>query len=246
MLKRNIAAAFSIYANHFGSIFILSLSLLLPLMVLHNVIANAAYLEAARTGLPAAGDLLNSFLMFLFLIVGQVPFIRFAGAELREEEQLLKPAFLAFFTYGFPVYIFALLFTMMVLAGFAVFVIPGIILIVLFFLTPYIAVLRGQPVFRSMKPGLQLGIRKFFPLLLLIVLLSLTELVIGTAGMIGITRITDSYLAVVLSEMLLNLLFFPFFVILLTLQVHHWEKEETFAGSWLKKAVGNYGVRAKS
>ncbi len=246
MLKRNITSAFSIYASRFGTIFILSMCLLLPLLVLHNISVNVAYMEAAKTRFPAAADLFNSFLMILFLIVGQVPFIQFTKAEMREEEQLLKSAFLAFFSYGFSMYLFALLFSVIVLAGFVAFVVPGILLMALFFLTPYIAVLRGHTVFGSLKAGLKLGIRKFFPLLLLILLLSLTELAIGTAGMIGITSITNSYLAVALSEMLLNLLFFPFFVILLTLHVHEWEKEETFTGNWLKKAVGHHGVHAKS
>src|SRR5699024_5563619 len=108
------------------------------------------------------------------------------------EERKLGSAYLAFFERGLSVFGFGILYVTATLLGSAFLIVPGLIILVFFFLTPYVAVIKDKPARKSWREALRWGKRKFFPLLGIVAMISIGEWVIGFITMIGISFVTNN------------------------------------------------------
>ncbi|MFC3884372.1 hypothetical protein ACFOU2_13030 [Bacillus songklensis] len=220
--------SFKLYTRNVEHIFLLSLTVLLPFFLFQTLIVNQVYIAASNTPFLFVGDITNSVYMLLFSIVTQLPFIQFALSDLEGEEGRLKKSYGIFLKYGFSMFLFGLCYVSVVLTGMLLFIIPGIIAAVLLFLTPYMTVMSGKPARQTWKVTFRLGKRKFFPIFLIVLLTALVEFMIGFVLMNMVATVTTSYLAIILSQAVVNMIIFPFVVIFTTLNVREWHDELVF------------------
>ncbi|WP_139367970.1 hypothetical protein [Priestia abyssalis] len=227
MLKP-LKESFKLYTQNIEHILLLSVTVLFPFFLIQTVVVNHMYIRVSDTPFLFIGDFVNGFYMLLFSIITQIPFIQYALSDIEGEEQCLKKAYQAFLKYGFSVFVFALCYVLIVVTGMVLFIIPGMIAAVLLFLTPYMTVMSDKPVHHAWKTAFRLGKKKFFPLLLIILLTAFVEFLIGFVVMNSIASVTASYLAIVLGQCVLNMIAFPFIVIFTTFYVRKWHNELVF------------------
>lgn len=213
---------FRIYSKNIESILFISLIVLLPALLFHNYIVTVSYYIATIYDNTFFGDMTNILFLLVLFTICQVPFIAFTYGEMDDDENKLKKSFAVFLKFGFSIFLFAILYTVLSILGLLTFVIPGILILVFLFPLPYISVLKDQPVRRVWRTAFLLAKKNFFKLLSLLVLISFIEMIIGYLMNIGISYITQNSLAFVICNMLINLLVFPLLIIIISVNVKRW------------------------
>ena len=219
------------YARNIESLLLLSAVILLPLLLVHNFTINYVNFLAALTGAPVVSSFYNLFLLLLFLTIVQIAFAQFVISDLEDEERPLRQAFRTFFETGFPVFLFGIVYVLAVCFGLILFVVPGVILLILFYLTPFLVVLKRKSPWQCMRSAFELGKRHFVQLLGLILLASGIQWLISLVGIVSVTYITTSFGAVFFTQLLLTVLIFPFLAVLFTMYTYKWSEESVRAES---------------
>jgi hypothetical protein len=223
-----LSHSLKLYRENVPSILLLSFTIVFPLLIFQALLTNYVYGLSSGLNDSILADFVNGFLTLLFLVVAQVPFIQFTLSDTNGSENPLKDTYRTFLYRGFSVYVFAFIYTAMVMAGMILFILPGMALLILLFLTPYIAVLNDLPSRTSWRIALRLGKKHFFKIAGLILLTSLLELLIEQFSLYGMMYVSTSYPVLLLSQMFLNVILFPLLVIVITNYVLEWKRK-----SWL-------------
>lgn len=89
--------------------------------------------------------------------------------------------------------------------------------------------MKGKSPWQCLRTALHMGKRHFAQILGLLLLTSAIEWVISVVGVYSVTFITTSFGAVFFTQLLLNVLLFPFIAVLFTMYTHKWsiERERT-------------------
>ncbi|WP_433746748.1 hypothetical protein [Falsibacillus pallidus] len=222
---KNIRTAFSIYTGNIEAVLFLSVVILTPFLAIHQWVASICYYIGAFYGNPLFGDFANSFLVVLFLTICQLPFARFTLAEMEDEENRMKKSFVLFIKYGFSTFLFGILFSLGTFFGLFAFILPGVAIMIFFYLTPIVMAIKDQPARKSWKPAAALAKKHFFKLVLLLVAVTFIEIILGYLVNVGVAMITLNTLAITLSQMLLTLLLFPLMTIIMTVYSKQWFDE---------------------
>ncbi|MED1865897.1 hypothetical protein P4V41_20825 [Fictibacillus nanhaiensis] len=231
-----IKEGFRFYTKNVEYLLLLSITIVLPLLILHFYLMNYIYLTtSAIFNDTTFADLVNGFFTLLFLIVGQLPFIKFVQSDLEGEEKRVKSAYLSFLKHSFSLYLFGIVYCVLVLLGFTLFIIPGLILMVFLFLTPYISVLDDKPARKSWKSAMKLAKKNFFKLGGIIALVSIVEMIIGLIALYGVSLITNNFGAATVSQILLNVIMLPLLAIMVTFCVIKWRDHLPPANIVVKK-----------
>ncbi|XXM72017.1 hypothetical protein ACQ0QQ_20470 [Lysinibacillus sphaericus] len=211
-----------IYFKNIESVLIISFLVLFPALLFHNYITSVGYYIAAIYDNSFFGDMTNFLFLLMLFTISQVPFISFTFSEMEDEENKLKKSFGILLKFGFSVFLFALLYTVLSIFGLLAFVIPGILIMVFLFPLPYITVLKDQPIRKVWRTAFLLAKKHFFKLLMLLVSISFIEMLLGYAVNVGISFITQNSLAFVICNMLINLLLFPLLIIIVSANIKKW------------------------
>jgi hypothetical protein len=214
----------TLYTKKFEGVIFLSLTILLPLLLMNWFLLNIVYAFVFNDFTSGLADFYYVFLTVIFLVLAQIPFIQFVSLYECYSEVRYKNIFFVFITNAFSLFVFAICLSFLTSVGVILFIIPGIIVLVFLFGAPYEAILENKSVWKSIKTSTKFAKKKFFPLLFVIFIVSLTELIIGWISMYLIYSITTSLLAQVMVQMLLNLLIFPFLAIWITYFYKEWKE----------------------
>jgi hypothetical protein len=213
------------YTKNVEYLLLLSITIVLPLLILHFYLMNYIYLTTSLISNDNTfADLVNGFFTLLFLIVAQLPFIKFVQSDIDGEDKRIKSAYMSFLKHSFSLYLFGVIYCTVVLLGFTLFIIPGIIILILLFLTPYISILDDKPARKSWKSAIKLAKKNFFKLSGIIALVSLIEMIIGLIALYGVSLITNNFGAATVSQMLLNVIMLPLLSIVVTFYVLKWRE----------------------
>jgi hypothetical protein len=226
---KSLQNSWSIYTKKFEGVLLLSLSILFPLLLINWFVLNGVYLFVFNDFTSALADFYYVFLTFIFLVIAQIPFIQFVKLYEEEGEIRYRNIYYVFITNAFSLFVFGICLSLITSVGVMLFIIPGFIVLILLFSCPYEAILENRSVWKSVKTSVTFAKKKFFPLLLIIITISLAEMVIAWVSMYLIYSITSSLLAQVMVQMLLNLLIFPFLAIWITYFFMDWKREYQFA-----------------
>lgn len=224
-LKHPIKQSFLFYTRNIEAMLLISAVVVLPFLIIHNYAINYIHFMASLTGAKIVSGFFNMFLLLIFLTIVQIPFAQFVQSEMDGDERPVREAFRAFCNHGFSVFVFALVYVLAATTGMLLFLVPGLIILVLFYLTPYLVIIKKQSVTQSWRKALDLGKKHFFSIFRVILLASLIEWVISVIGLYTVTYITTSFGAVFFSQILLNVIFFPFIAVLFTMYTHKWINE---------------------
>ncbi|MCM3079817.1 hypothetical protein [Brevibacillus invocatus] len=217
------------YTRHIESLLILSAVIVLPLLLLHNMTINYVHFLAVLTGAPVVASFYNLFLLLLFLTLVQIAFAQFVISEREGEERPLRKAFRMFFENGFSVFLFGIVYVLAVCIGLLLFVVPGVIVLILFYLTPYLTVMKQKSPWQCFRSALEMGKRHFVQILGLMILTSAIQWLISLIGMASVTFVTTSFGAIFFTQILLTVLIFPFIAVLFTMYTYKWSAESVRA-----------------
>ncbi|MFD2680054.1 hypothetical protein [Bacillus seohaeanensis] len=217
--------AMRIYTGKFEGVLLLSLTILLPLLLIDWFIINIVYLFVFNDFTSSLADFYYIFLTFIFLVIAQIPFVQFVKSYENSGEIEYKDIYYVFITNAFSLFVFGVCFSFVTSLGVLLFIVPGLIFLLFMFVAPYEAILEEKSVWKSMKTSIFFAKKKFFPLFFVILIISLTEIIIGWVSMFLIHTVTSSLLAQITVQMLLNLLIFPFLAIWVTYFYIDWKKK---------------------
>lgn len=224
-MKHPLKLTWELYMGQFEKVLVLMLTTTLPLLLLHSLTTNYIYAITPRvTSIYSFADIYYGLITLLIFIYAQIPYIRFTNNEEKDYEHSLKNAIYYFFSNGFTVFVFACIVSILITAGLTLFIIPGLILLILFFPIPYISVFDGKSVWKGYREGFRIGRKRFFKIALIILVSGVLELGLGILATTQLIKITDLFAAQLVTQMVLNLIFYPFIIILVTFYIIKWRK----------------------
>ncbi|WP_174614157.1 hypothetical protein [Virgibacillus ihumii] len=222
-MEKPLINAWEVYTGKFEKILVLMLTTTLPLLMLHSFITNYIYaITPSYSNVYSFADIYYGLLTLLFFLYAQVPYIQFVYNEYKGVENNLRQSIFSFLTKGFTVFVFACIISTLTTIGFMLFLIPGLIILSLFFPVPYISVFDNKSVWKSYKEGFRIGKKNLFKILLILIITGTAELLIGIFITYQLFNITSSFAAQMITQMTLNILIFPFIVILTTSYIIKW------------------------
>ncbi|WNC15540.1 hypothetical protein [Brevibacillus brevis] len=230
-MKHPLKESFLFYTRHIESMLLISAVVVLPFLLIHNYAVNTINFMASFTGAKIVSGYFNLFLLLLFITIVQLPFAQFVQNHLDGEERPVRQALGSFLDNGFSLFVFSVVYVLAVSTGMLLFLVPGLVILVLFYLTPYLMVIKKQPVKESWKKAFGVGKKHFFPILGVILLASVVEWIIGLIGLYTVTYITTSFGAVLFTQILLNVIIFPLIAVIFTMYTHKWMDESKSAES---------------
>ncbi len=220
---------FRLYTRKFEGVGLLSLTILFPLLFFVWYLLNIVYSFVFNDFTSALADFYYIFLTFVFLVLAQIPFISFVQLYEEEGDIKYKKIYSIVITHAFSLFVFGIIMSLLTSIGAMIFIIPGLIILVFLFTAPYEAILENKSVWKSVKTSIGFAKKKFLPLLAIILIVSVTELIIGGISTYLIYSISASLMAQILVQMLLNLLIFPFLVIWVTYYFREWKASNQLA-----------------
>ncbi|WP_430784486.1 hypothetical protein VBD025_08585 [Virgibacillus flavescens] len=226
-MDKPLRYTWNLYTGKFEKLILLMLGTTLPLLLIHSFITNYIYvITPSFSPVYSFADIYYGLLTVLLYLFAQVPYVRFVFNEHVGKEDSLRDSVYQFLVNGFTIFLFACIFSILTTIGFMLFLLPGIILLSLVFPIPYISVFDGKSVWKSFKEGLRIGKKNFFKIFLIIFLSGLLELLFGIFVTAQLFNITSSYAAQIITQIVLNLLFYPFIIILLTCYIIKWREAQ--------------------
>lgn len=218
--------AFQFYTKKIEYMFLFAFAVVLPVLIFHSFVMNYVYaVTPVINGATPGADLLYGLLTMILLTVAQVPIIRFVYSEQEGQERSVRDAFHCVALTGFSVFLFAVLYGILTVAGTFLFILPGVFIMLFLFLTPYLSAIDGRPTRKVWKEAFRIGKRHFFTLLFILLGIGLTEMIISIFSQQLIFSVTSSYGAQLFSQILLNMIFFPFMVVVVTMYVIKWRSD---------------------
>ncbi|MEC5424934.1 hypothetical protein QGM71_15715 [Virgibacillus sp. C22-A2] len=226
-MEKPFRNTWEIYTGKFEKLLLLMLGTTLPLLIVHSFVTNYMFaITPSISQTSSIADIYYGFLTVLLFIYAQVPFIRYVYNEYIGHEHSLRDSFIHFLSNGFTVFVFACIVSFLSTIGFMLFFLPGLIVLALVFPIPYLSVFDNKSVWKSFKEGIRIGKKNFFKILLVILVTGFVELFFGIYVTMQIFNITSSFSAQIITQMVLNMLFFPFVVILLTSYIIKWREAQ--------------------
>ncbi|MES1047376.1 hypothetical protein BLX88_06525 [Bacillus obstructivus] len=224
-MEKPFKYAIALFTSKYEKILLLIAIIQIPLLVFHLFLTNFIYAVTPFNGtIHSAGDTYYGFLTLLLYLYAQIPFIKLTYNDYMGHEKPLKNAIYTFLVQGFNIFIFAIVLSFLTTIGFMLYILPGLILFSIFIPAPIIAVIDNKSVWKSLKETITIYKKHWLKLLLYILVFGLFELAIGIVLNQLILGITTSYAALVISQIFLNTLFYPFFIVLLTSSTIKWRE----------------------
>lgn len=226
-MEHPLRNTWQLYTGKFEKIFVIMITTTFPLLLLHSFVTNYVYAITPSFSVRYSyADIYYGFLTVLFFLYAQTPYIRYVYNEYRGKDHSLRDAMFQFVANGFTVFVFACLLSFFSTIGFMLFLIPGLILLSLFFPIPYISIFDEKSVWRSYKEGFRIGKKHFLKMLLLILFTGLLEAAVGVALSVQIFKISSSFTAQIITQMALNILVFPFVIMYLASLIIKWRESQ--------------------
>lgn len=220
-----IKESFQFYARNVESLLLISVLIVFPFLLVHNVVMNYVNLITTLTGATIVSSFFNLFLLLVFIGVIQLPFAQFVQYEMEGEERPLLKAFRAFAEHSFSVFVFSVLYVIAVSLGMMLLLIPGVILLIFFYLTPYLVAVKERSAWACWRAAFEMGKKHFFQIFGLFLISSLIQWTVSVIGLYSVSIITTSYGAIFFTQLLLNVLVFPFIAVMFTMYVQKWTQE---------------------
>ncbi|WP_458415064.1 hypothetical protein ACNQFZ_09800 [Schinkia sp. CFF1] len=223
-----IVESFRYYMKNFEKMFLLSLTILLPFYLIHIFLVNYWFLKYDGVISSFVVEILNAFLILAFMMLLKIPFIKFVYSDLEGEDHLLVKSYLSFAKLGLSLLLFGMLYAVLVIIGLGMFIVPGILVIIFLYLTPYISVAKNIPAGKCWREAIRISKKRFFIIFFIISLISIVEGMLSLVTLYGVSLITFKYSAVFALQFILNLILFPFICILTTKCFHRWQNEQYY------------------
>lgn len=197
------------YFGRFETIFLISITILLPILICHSFVTNTIYMFVFDKPTEIAGDFYYSLVSFQTFIFSLSPFILLFREEYYVGEIKYKKVYIDFIIRAFQMFIFSILFSFIVAIGLFFFIVPGVILCILLIGIPFTSLIQDKSIWKSFRTAYRFGKQNFFKLLSIILIVSLLEMLISFFSQFLVYQITTLAIAQILVQMVINILLFP-------------------------------------
>jgi hypothetical protein len=212
----------SFYKRNFMAILVLALTTTLPLLLLSDFLSTFMVAYNLALGVPLFSRIPQFIISITFMFVIEIPFIFLANRWMNQERYSYGEVYSSFFENLFPVYVIGAITAFLIAFGSLLFIIPGIILMVLFMTIPYVAVIEKDRWFVGWKRAFSIGKEKFFPILGVSVLLTIVTLIINLIFQFIAVEVTGTLLIYSFAQILFNMLFVPYVAAVTTFYFRDW------------------------
>lgn len=216
-MKRILSNSIYLYSSKFVPLICLSLITYVPLLFLHTVIVNFIYNESRFMEYPGVvGDAANGIFMLIFLTIAQVPFIKLALLDHEDEESIFRKSLGFSMDKMISMYVFACLYALLVFLGGLLFVIPGLIVLLLFYFVPYFIADGVKSYKVAIRKSVSLVKKRFLITLVIIGVVTAIQLLFENVLFIFISMYSDTYFVFLFTKIILQMFILPFQIILVT------------------------------
>jgi len=157
--------AWNAYRKNFGTILLICLTFVFPLQLIFFFVINYFNLLFSLFFIPQLGQLFGFFFLTIGLCVAQIPFIKMAAQFSLEGEVRRSDCFQSLFENIFPVYVMSVLYSLLVLIGSLLLIVPGLLFLIWFATIPHVAVLENRRWWKGFKRAFAIGKEHFFKIL---------------------------------------------------------------------------------
>lgn len=225
-MEHPIRSAFSFFGQKYERLLLLVLFIQLPIILIQFFASNYILaITPANGALFSIGDIYSAFIVFILFFFTLVPFVYFWHFEETGHDQPLRQAFFQFALKGFHFFVFSAVAGLLVTIGFALFVLPGVILLSIFVIAPVLAIIDNQSAWTSLRESARIFKRQHWKIILLIACFGFGELIFSAIVQAIVLDITSSFLAIAICHIFLNTLFLPLFYLILASFVMKWKEE---------------------
>ena len=216
-MKKLLTNSIYLYSSKFVPLICMSLITYVPLLILHTVIVNHIYNQSRFMEYPSViGDAANGIFMLIFLTIAQFPFIKLPLLDHEDEESIFRKSLGFSLDKLISLYLFACLYAVLVFVGGLLFVIPGLIVLLLFYFVPYF-IADGVKTYKSaIRKSISLIKKNFFITILIMGAVTLIQLLIENVLVIFISFYSDTYAVFLFIKIALQMFILPFQIILVT------------------------------
>lgn len=216
-MKKMLANSFHLYSSKFVPLIGLSLLTYVPLLLLHTAIVNIIYQQSSFSDYPGVvGDAANGIFMLVFLTIAQVPFIKLTILDHEDEESIFRKSIGFTMDRIISLYIFACLYALLVFIGGLLFVIPGLIVLLLFYFVPYFIADGVKSYKAAIRKSVNLVRRKLFITVVILTILTVIQLIFENVLFIFISFYSDTYFVFLFTKMILQTFILPLQIIFVT------------------------------
>lgn len=217
-----VKSALIIYKNTFMQNVVLMITLIIPFHFILFFLGNVYYTHFASQFMFTKGIMVGKLLNWVGLFLIQVPFIRMASQELLEGYSNVKSAFVSFIEHLFSVYVIGFLYAYFVSLGLIFFVIPGLVLMILFFLYPYAAVIDNLTWWAGIKRAFRIGRKHFFNLLMIVLSIASVQFLIELGAMYLGMQFTNRIIVLFFIQAVIPCFFIPLLSFMITGKYIEW------------------------
>lgn len=223
-----IRDSFQLYHEEFGKILLLGLIVIIPIQFLCLLVNNYFYLYYGLPELYIA-DLFYGINILIATSLVQIPFIKMLDVYRKREYIEFSSVYGSFWQYGFVVFVMAILYTLGVVTGSFLLIIPGLVLMVLLYAFPFAVVIDGKKWWEGFKQAFQFGKSNFWKLCGIIFGFMIVELAVEWLVQSITFLITDRYIVVATVVMLVNMLFVPLITFVTGSLYQDWREQSSLA-----------------
>ncbi len=223
-MKNIVAESFSVYFKEITKILLLSIVTYVPLLLIHAFIVNYIYLETQFTEYPGLiGDAANGIFMLLFLTIAQLPFIKFTLLEMEGEDDPLKRSLSFSLDKAIPIYLYGCIYAWLVFLGGLLLVIPGLIILLLFYFVPFFIADNAKSFKVAIKKSARFFTKNWLKAILVIILLTIIQLLFENILLFLMSFYTNTYFTLLITKIIFLALLLPLQTIIMTNAFNKWK-----------------------
>lgn len=216
-MKRILSNSLYLYSSKFVPLICMSLLTYVPLLFLHTIIVNYIYNESRFMEYPGViGDAANGIFMLVFLTIAQVPFIKLTILDHEDEESIFRKSLGFSMDRMISLYVFACLYSLLVFLGGLLFVIPGLIVLLLFYFVPYFIADGVKSYKVAIRKSVSLVKKRILITFVIIGAVTAIQLLFENVLFLFISIYTDVYFVFLFTKIILQMFILPFQIILVT------------------------------
>ncbi|MEF7566130.1 hypothetical protein [Bacillus infantis] len=211
-MTESLKKSINLYTIYTKEIILIGLLFVFPIQLAFTFYINYITAPFQYFGLPLWTSLLQLlFILILFPFI-QIPYISLVKYDMLEDEISMKKVIGDIFKNGFHIYILGIISAVLSLIGFLFFVIPGLVLMILFLCVPQSAIMNNAKWASALKKSINLGWKKFFSLIILVLFFIVVDSIISGVTFFLSAGLTNSFFIINALLIFINCFIIPVFI----------------------------------
>jgi hypothetical protein len=215
-----------LYKSNLGKIFLISITVVFPAVFLYAFVVNYLTFPLDVFFIPVLPHIINLFFTVICFMFIQIPFANMALQYARTGEVKTSKVYGDLLRYGFSIYVVSILFAFLITLGSMLFLLPGLILLILFQSVVVTAVVDDKTGWQGVKQSFAFGKAHFFKLLGWMLLFVLGDFIVSFILSFIAIATTNLTLIANLALAISTALTLSLFVFAVTYQYLDWIQDE--------------------